>query len=495
MSTIILNGNTLSGRLGIGSYMSMGNSFSNARSSTSNLSSELGHLRNKIDAVNTSVNVDGSQATTAKTREENKSSALTCGYDKLDTLVSDVGIVDNKTATEVEKLKKDFYNKYGYLKPDSEKSWWDRVKDGAGKLWDKVCDINNKINKFFADVIEWCKEHIVAIITALVVIIVAVVLAVFLGPVAVAAIFAAISFFCDAADTVSTWVTGKDIYHLLSDSGHPILAEIFGGVKWGSTIAATALSFYNLGKEIGKVGLKQFLTNGQKGFVNILKSHLKNFWNGMASDFTSVFGKGKTFGSRLKAVWNIVVLNQSGDFSFKGSINAYRNGDKIIRVGLDSPDVSIDENGKFVPKSDELKKALSDNGFGTDELLTKRYGRSTDWDWDVYGTEITDIEFIKMYQEGKIPIKNGQIDKSKLRNVYWKEAGVKPISGKTTIHELYDIKSGKLKLYEVNFDIHKMLRHNGGTSQSVKIMNDMIRNNLFGSQRQTLRRNIFDLVF
>ena len=159
MSTITLNGNTLSGRLGIGSYMSMGNSFSNARSSTSHLSSELGHLRNKIDAVNTSVNVDGSQATTAKTREENKSSALTCGYDKLDTLVSDVGVVDNKTATEVEKLKKDFYKKYSYLKPESEKSWWDRVKDRASQLWDGICYIGKKIADFVGDVINWCKDH------------------------------------------------------------------------------------------------------------------------------------------------------------------------------------------------------------------------------------------------------------------------------------------------------------------------------------------------
>ena len=170
MSTISLTGNTLSSRLGVGSYMGMGNSFSGARSSTKNLTKELGSLKYKIDAVNTSVNVDGSQAKAAETREESKSSALTCGYDKLDTLISDVGTVDNKSATEVEKLKKDFYKRYDYLKPDSEKSWWDRVKEGAGKLWDKICDIGSKIADFVGDVVKWIGDHLELVLKAIAVV-------------------------------------------------------------------------------------------------------------------------------------------------------------------------------------------------------------------------------------------------------------------------------------------------------------------------------------
>lgn len=176
MSTITLTGNTLSGRLGVGSYIDMGHSFTNARKSTTNLSKELGSLKFKIDAVSTSVNIDGSQVTSAKTREESKSSTLTYGYDRLDALISDVGVVDNKTATEVEKLKKDFYKKYSYLKPDSEKNWLDRVKDSAGQLWNGICDIRNKIHKFFSDVVDWTKEHLGEILTILAVVVATIVL-------------------------------------------------------------------------------------------------------------------------------------------------------------------------------------------------------------------------------------------------------------------------------------------------------------------------------
>ena len=159
MSTITLSGNTLSGRLGIGSYYGLGSSFKSARTSTADLSKQLGTLRNKIDAVNTSASVDGSQAENAKTREENKSSALTCGYSKMDLLVSNVGTVDNKTATEVEKLKKDFYKKYDYLKPGKDKNILDWIKDGAGKLWDGLCKIGNAIKNIAISVGKWVKDH------------------------------------------------------------------------------------------------------------------------------------------------------------------------------------------------------------------------------------------------------------------------------------------------------------------------------------------------
>ena len=75
-----------------------------------------------MDAVSTSTAVDNSQIVKAGNRENSKSSALTCGYGKLDLLVSNVGVVDNKTAAEVERLKKDFYKKYNYLKPNKDKN-------------------------------------------------------------------------------------------------------------------------------------------------------------------------------------------------------------------------------------------------------------------------------------------------------------------------------------------------------------------------------------
>ena len=181
MATITLTGNTLSGRLGAGSYYGLGHSFSNARSSTSNLSNQLSNLRNKMDAVSTSTAVDNSQIVKAGNRENSKSSALTCGYGKLDLLVSNVGVVDNKTATEVERLKKDFYKKYNYLKPNKDKNVWDWIKDGAGSLWDGLCKIGDAIKKVALCVGNWLKKHWKELLIGLAFIVVGALITVFTG--------------------------------------------------------------------------------------------------------------------------------------------------------------------------------------------------------------------------------------------------------------------------------------------------------------------------
>ncbi len=52
--------------------------------------------------------------------------------------------IDEEAAEAINKSKDDFYDKYGYLKPDIEKSWLERVGDSAS---------------------EWCKEHWKALAT------------------------------------------------------------------------------------------------------------------------------------------------------------------------------------------------------------------------------------------------------------------------------------------------------------------------------------------
>ena len=68
------------------------------------------------------------QASNAKNREETKKSSLTSAYEKLDKLISNVGILDNKVATKIEQLKNNFYSKYSYLKPECEKGTWEKLK-------------------------------------------------------------------------------------------------------------------------------------------------------------------------------------------------------------------------------------------------------------------------------------------------------------------------------------------------------------------------------
>ena len=90
-----------------------------------------------------------------------KSSTQTQG-DKIDALdklkkdvnefVSEVVRIDGDAADAINKSKDDFYDKYEYLKPECEKSGWEKFKDGCKK------------------VVEWCKEHWKAIVTVVIVI-------------------------------------------------------------------------------------------------------------------------------------------------------------------------------------------------------------------------------------------------------------------------------------------------------------------------------------
>ena len=87
-----------------------------------------GQLIDKIDNACSAVNIETSQtqAKETKAREEVKESSLTLAYDKLDELIADVGTVDNKVSDKVSSRKDDFYKQYEYLKPDCEKSKWEK---------------------------------------------------------------------------------------------------------------------------------------------------------------------------------------------------------------------------------------------------------------------------------------------------------------------------------------------------------------------------------
>jgi hypothetical protein len=103
--------------------------------------SELLSLKNKALNVNRSVcNLDEvvSSIQTSTQTQENKIAALESFNNKLETFISDVVRIDGDVADLINKNKDDFYNEYNYLKPDSEKSGWEKFCDSAA---------------------EWCKEH------------------------------------------------------------------------------------------------------------------------------------------------------------------------------------------------------------------------------------------------------------------------------------------------------------------------------------------------
>lgn len=126
MATISITGNTLSASLGLGSFTDVGDALTNAKTKTSDLRKGLESLKGKIDAACAAADITSSEnyVKKAEKRESTKKSSLSLAYDKLNTLISNVGTVDNKVSKKVEQLKNDFYKKYDYLKPECEKANW-----------------------------------------------------------------------------------------------------------------------------------------------------------------------------------------------------------------------------------------------------------------------------------------------------------------------------------------------------------------------------------
>ena len=172
MATITITGNTISGRLGAGSFGSIGTAFSGAKKNTNSLTQSLGLLRGKVNAAATAADVSAASASTGRAiaREEQKQGAISLAYDKLDTMIADTGQVDNEAAGKVEQLKKDFYKQYGYLKPECEKSLREKAGDAIKGAWDGLCSIGNAIANFVCDAVEWIKENLATVLKALAVI-------------------------------------------------------------------------------------------------------------------------------------------------------------------------------------------------------------------------------------------------------------------------------------------------------------------------------------
>lgn len=418
MSTITLSGNTLSGRLGIGSYYGLGSSFKSARTSTADLSKQLGTLRNKIDAVNTSASVDGSQAENAKTREENKSSALTCGYSKMDLLVSNVGTVDNKTATEVEKLKKDFYKKYDYLKPGKDKNILDWIKDGAGKLWDGLCKLGEAIKKIAIGVGKWLKAHWKELLLGLACIVIGAILTVLTGGAATflaafvsglikAAVFAAIEGTISGAVTYAgARMSGKSREEAFNvslnafgdsfASGFCTAGISFGGSAAGKVIGKTYKWYNRLqkaskGVSYVKKGFDHFETIGDITTFVMPDSDAAKMYNKITSNGIYKYSK--------KAVkYTSVFLSAAADNAVITDGSYMKDGKKLNNVrymtkdGRNGAIYETDSNGKamtemFYKNSQSQRKHASED-WGIGSGFEKYKMTDQGWKYDSFKSDV-----------------------------------------------------------------------------------------------------------
>lgn len=130
------------------------------KTAVKNLKNEFATLKGKVLSVSSSICDlnDVIQSISASVRtQEDKAEALESLREKSEEFIEDTVRIDEDVADKVNQNKDDFYDKYSYLKPDCEKTKWEKFCEGCKK------------------VAEWCKENwkSIAKIVAAVVIIVA----------------------------------------------------------------------------------------------------------------------------------------------------------------------------------------------------------------------------------------------------------------------------------------------------------------------------------
>ena len=129
---------------------SMSNYIEQAKNAVSDFCVDLSALKSKILGINSSVcdNVVSSISSSSQTQEQ-QIAGLEATQKQVNAFIDLTINRDNSAADAVSKAKDDFYKEYSYLKPECEKSGWEKFCDGLKKVGD------------------WCKEHWKEIVLAI----------------------------------------------------------------------------------------------------------------------------------------------------------------------------------------------------------------------------------------------------------------------------------------------------------------------------------------
>ena len=133
----------------------MPNLINDAKKAVKEYKSDLKSLKSKVLKIDSGIcNVDDviSSIKSSTQTQEDKIDALDNLKKDVNEFVSEVVRIDGDAADAINKSKDDFYDEYYYLKPECEKSSWEKFKDGCKKVG------------------EWCKEHWKANVTIVIVI-------------------------------------------------------------------------------------------------------------------------------------------------------------------------------------------------------------------------------------------------------------------------------------------------------------------------------------
>ena len=129
---------------------SMSNYIEQAKNAVSDFCVDLSALKSKILGINSSVcdNVVSSISSSSQTQEQ-QIAGLEATQKEVNAFIDLTINRDNSAADAVSKAKDEFYKEYSYLKPECEKSDWEKFCDGLKKVGD------------------WCKEHWKEIVLAI----------------------------------------------------------------------------------------------------------------------------------------------------------------------------------------------------------------------------------------------------------------------------------------------------------------------------------------
>ncbi len=130
---------------------SMSNYIEQAKTAVSDYCTDLSALKSKILGINSSV-CDSivSKISSSSQTQEQQIVGLEATQREVNDFIDLTIKRDNSASSAVAKAKDEFYKEYEYLKPDSEKS-----------DWEKFCDT-------LEDVGEWCKEHWKLVVTVVI---------------------------------------------------------------------------------------------------------------------------------------------------------------------------------------------------------------------------------------------------------------------------------------------------------------------------------------
>lgn len=133
--------------------------------------SELQTLKLKLLTIDSSVcnleDVVSSIKASSQTQEDKIESLNTLNKD-MEEFVSDVARIDSEVANAINKSKENFYDEYNYLKPECEKSGWEKFKDDCKKFrewceenWNSFVEgLKEIINELAAEFIDWVGQFI-----------------------------------------------------------------------------------------------------------------------------------------------------------------------------------------------------------------------------------------------------------------------------------------------------------------------------------------------